>query len=164
MTKMLADGNIKWTFVPTANGIANIALPTVAELTAGGILDLEWFITADGLGTSVDEAVVALPVLAEDFDAEGPGRNKYGFDLTMYRHLEEASDKAWTTCKKATVGFGVKREGLPVATAYQAGQRVKVYPIIFGERKDLPTEANGGVKFVSHVYVSSRPNLDAVVA
>lgn len=160
MTKMLADGNVKLTYVVT---IANIAAPDASsELTAGSSVALECLTTADGLNISVDEAVVALPALCETFDAEAPGRAKYSIDLTCFRHVETVSDKAWTTLLRNTSGFLVIRYGVPYSGAYAAADKLLVFPVTFGERKPLPTEANGGVKFSSHAYVTSQPNLDAV--
>lgn len=161
MTKMLADGNVKVTYVLS---IANMAAPDVSsELTAGSSVDLECLITADGLNISVDEAVVALPALCETFDAENPGRAKYAVDLTCFRHIETASDKAWTTLVRGLTGFLVIRYGIPVTTAYVASQKIDlILPVTFGQRKPLPTVANDGIKFSSHAYVSSAPQYDAV--
>jgi hypothetical protein len=160
MAKMLADGNVKVTFVVT---IANIAAPDVsAELSAGSSVALECLITADGFNISVDEAVVSLPALCETFDAESPGRAKYAIDLTCFRHIATVDDKAWTTLLRGLSGFLVVRYGVAVTTAYAAADKLIVFPVTFGERKPLPTEANGGVKFSSHAYVTSQPQLDAV--
>lgn len=160
MAKMLADGNVKVTYVVT---IANLAAPDVsAELTAGSSVALECLITADGFNISVDEAVVSLPALCETFDAESPGRAKYAIDLTCFRHIATVDDKAWTTLLRGLSGFLVVRYGVAVTTAYNTGDKLLVFPVTFGERKPLPTEANGGVKFSSHAYVTSQPQLDAV--
>lgn len=160
MTKMLADGNVKVTYMLAC---ANIAAPDVSsELLAGSSLDLECLITADGLNISVDEAVVALPALCETFDAESPGRAKYAIDLTCFRHVETVQDKAWTTLVRGLPGFLAIRYGVAVTTAWTAGDKALVFPVTFGQRKPLPTEANGGIKFASHAYVTSQPNLDAV--
>lgn len=161
MTKMLADGNVKVTFVVS---MANIASPDASsELLAGSSLDLECLITADGLSISVDEAVVALPALCETFDAESPGRAKYAIDLTCFRHVATVDDKAWTTLVRGLSGFLAIRYGVAVTTPWAAADKALVFPVTFGQRKPLPTEANGGVKFSSHAYVTSQPNLDAVV-
>lgn len=159
MAKMLADGNVKATLVLS---IANIAAPTTAALNGG--VDLECLITADGLSVSVDEAVVALPALCETFDAQSPGRATYAIDLTMYRHIATVDDVAWTTLLRGLNGFLVLRYGVDVDTAYTAAQKVLVFPGTAGERKPNPTTANGGVTFGSRWYVSSQPELDAVVA
>lgn len=160
MTKMLADGNTKVAYVAS---IANIQAPDVSsELTAGSTLVLENLITADGFNVSVDEAVVALPALADTFDAESPGRAKYAIDLTFYRHLATVDDKAWVSIVRNLSGFLVVRYGVAVTTAFNTGDKLLVFPVTFGERKPLPTEANGGVKFTSHAYVTSQPAFDAV--
>lgn len=158
MAKMLADGNVKATFVIA---IPNIAAPVAATLNAG--VDLECLITADGLSVSVDEAVVALPALCETFDAESPGRAKYAIDLTMYRHILTVDDVAWTTMIRGLTGFLVLRYGVDVDTAYTAADKVLVFPGTSGERKPNPTTANGGVTFGSRWYVSTQPELDGVV-
>jgi hypothetical protein len=161
MAKMLADGNVKVTYVPT---IVNIAAPDASsELEAGSALDLECFITADGLSISVDEAVVSLPALCETFNAESPGRATYAIDLTFYRHLASVDDSAWNTIKRLVSGYLAIRYGTAATTAWTAADRALVFPVTFGERKPQPTEANGGVTFQNRAYVSSQPHLDAVV-
>jgi len=159
MAKMLADGNVKATFVVS---IADIAAPTATALNGG--VDLECLITADGLSVSVDEAVVALPALCETFDAQSPGRATYAIDLTLYRHIATVDDVAWTTLLRGLTGFLVLRYGIDVDTNYTAAQKCLVFPGVAGERKPNPTTANGGVTFGSRWYVSSQPNLDAIVA
>jgi hypothetical protein len=158
MAKMLADGNVKATFVVS---IPDIGSPVAATLNAG--VDLECLITADGLSVSVDEAVVALPALCETFDAESPGRAKYAIDLTMYRHVATVDDIGWTTMIRGLTGFLVLRYGVDVDTAYTAADKVLVFPGTAGERKPNPTTANGGVTFGSTWYVSTQPELDGVV-
>ena len=158
MAKMLADGNVKATFVLA---IPDISAPVAATLNAG--VDLECLITADGLSISVDEAVVALPALCETFDAESPGRAKYAIDLTMYRHVATVDDVAWTTMIRGLAGFLVIRYGVDVNTSYAAADKVLVFPGTAGERKPNPTTANGGVTFGSRWYVGTQPELDGVV-
>ena len=162
MAKMLADGNVKATLVLT---IADIDAPKAAtELEAAGSLDLECLITADGLNISVDEAVVSLPALCETFDAESPGRAKYSIDLTCFRHVATVDDKAWTTLIRGLEAHLVIRYGTSASIAYAAADKLLVFPVTFGERKPNPTEANGGVTFSTHAYVTSQPSLDAVAA
>lgn len=160
MTKMLADGNVKVAYVAS---IANIQAPDVSsELTAGSTLALECLITADGFNISVDEAVVSLPALCETTDTEAPGRAKYAVDMTYFRHNETVQDKAWTTMVRLLTGFLVVRYGIASTTPFAAGDKLLVFPGQHGERKPLPTEANGGIKFAGRWYVSSTPALDAV--
>lgn len=162
MADMLADGAVKVTFVPS---ITNKAAPTVAELTAGTAVDLECLITADGLDISVDEQVVAIPKLCETFDAQSPGRATYGVTLTCVRKDVDAEDVAWDTLVRKASGFLVIRYGTPATTDYVAAQKnLAVFPVTFGERRMLKPEANGAIQFQSQAYVTSQPELDAVVA
>lgn len=161
MTKMLADGNVKVTYAPT---IVDIAAPKAAtELVAASALDLQCLITADGLNISADEAVVSLPQLCDTIDAEGPGRAKYGIDLTFYRHVATVDDKAWETLDRLLEGFLAIRYGIAHDTAWAAADKALVFKGTFGALKPLPTEANGGVKFSSHFYVDA-VDLKAVCA
>lgn len=159
MADMLNDGNIKVTFVPS---VANAAAPTTAELAAGTAL--ECLITADGLDIKVDEDTVSIPKLCETSNSEAPGRATYGFTLTLMRKTVTIEDVAWTTLLRGTSGFLVIRYGLAYTTAYAAAQKAQVFPGTAGERRPQKPEANGGTMFQSQWYVTSKPNLDAVIA
>ncbi len=159
MADMLNDGNIKVTYVAT---IANIAAPTVAELTGG--VDLECLITADGLEPSVDEEKVSISKLCETMNAEAPGRATYGLGLTMVRKDVALEDVAWTTLLRGTAGYLVFRYGVDADDAYAAADDVQVWPGKFGERRPQKPEANGATLFMSQFYVSAAPDMDAVVA
>jgi hypothetical protein len=159
MADMLNDGQIKCVFVPS---IANIAAPTTAELAAGTAL--ECLITADGLDIKVGEATVSIPKLCETSVSEAPGRTTYGMTLTMVRKTVTVEDVAWTVLLRGTTGYLVLRYGVPYATAFAAAQKVQVFPGKAGERQPQKPEQNGATKFMSQWFVSSQPNLDAVVA
>jgi hypothetical protein len=159
MADMLADGNVKVTYVPT---IANKSAPTVAELTAG--TDLQCLITADGLAISVNEDVVSIPKLCETSNSEAPGRATFQITLTCVRQEATADDVAWTTLLRKTSGYLVIRYGDTHDTAYAASQEVLVFPGASGERRPNAVEANGAVTFDSQWYVNAQPDLDAVVA
>lgn len=159
MADMITDGNIKVTFVPS---VANIAAPTVAELTAG--TTLECLITADGADVSVSEDVISIPKLCETSNSEAPGRTTYKITLTIVRKDNPTEDVAWTTLLRKTAGFLVFRYGPPVTTAYATTQSVQVFPGTFGERMPQKPAANAAVTFQSMFYSSAVPDLDAVVA
>lgn len=153
MTKMLADGNVKVTYVPS---LADITAPDVStELTGGSAVDLQCVITADGWNVSTDEGVVALPALCDVTDSEAPGRVKYGVDLTFYRHVLAADDIAWQLIDRLLAGCLVVRYGHPHDTAWAADDDAQVLQGQFGALKPLPTEANGGVKFSCKFYVDA---------
>ncbi len=159
MADMLNDGNIRVSYVPS---IADIAAPTVTELTAGTAL--ECLLTADGLKPSSDEDTVAVPKLCQTINAKAPGRTTYGFDLTFVRQDDPTDDVAWTTLLRGTEGYLVIRYGLAHGTAWTAAQKVEVYPGKVGERRPQQPEANGATTFMSTWYVSDQPELDGVVA
>lgn len=159
MADMLVDGATKVTYVPA---IANIAAPTVAELTAG--TDLECLTTADGLSQTVNEDVVSIPKLCEILNAESPGRVNFQIVLTLVRQDADVDDVAWTTLIRKTAGFLVIRDGVDYQTAYAAGDKVQVFPGAAGERRPNAREANGAVTFNSQWYVNKQYDLDAVVA
>lgn len=159
MADMLNDGNIRLTYAPA---VANIAAPTVAELTAG--TDLECLVTADGLSISVDEEVTSIPKLCETSNSQAPGRATYGVTLTLVRQDVEAEDVGWTTLTRGTSGYLVMRYGVAHDQAWAAGDKVQVFPVKFGERRPQQPEANGATLFQSQAYVGKQPALDGVVA
>lgn len=159
MADMLADGNIKVTYVPE---IDDISAPTVDELSSG--TDLECLITGDGFAPTVNEEVVSIPKLCETINAEAPGRATHQIVLTMVRQTDEADDVAWTTLLRNTAGYLVVRYGIPHDTEYAEGDQVQVFPGTAGERRPQAPEANGAIQFQSQWYVSAQPDLDAEVA
>ncbi|GAB3376219.1 phage tail tube protein [Amycolatopsis echigonensis] len=159
MADMLSDGNNKVTFVPV---LANIAAPTVAELTGG--TSLECLIMADGLDISTDEAAITASKLCDTIDAEQPGRAKTTIKLTCVRKDVPAEDIAWTLLQRGLTGYLAVRRGIPVATGYATGQKVEVYPVKAGVRRPVKPEANGVEKFESQLYNTAASNLDAAVA
>ncbi|MEU6710006.1 hypothetical protein ABZ897_00890 [Nonomuraea sp. NPDC046802] len=144
--------------------IASISAPTVAELTAVGIVELENTLTDDGLNIEFDEGTIAGPTLASTQDFENPGRSKANIELTGYRDNVTANDRMWTVMVRGTVGYLVVRRGLVVATAYAAGQHVEVYGVTCGERRKLAPERESQEKFSIKLFASSTYNIDATVA
>lgn len=162
MTDMLADGAVKVTYAPV---VANIAAPKAAdELNDTSAMQLECLITADGLEVSVDESVVSVPKLCETFDAESPGRAKYGITLTFVRQVDAVDDKAWEGLPRGTAGKLVIRYGVDADTPYAALQQAMVFPGRFGEQRPMKTEKDGAVLFQQQFYVGAQPDLHAVVA
>lgn len=161
MGQILTDGNTKATFVPA---IASITAPTVAELTAVGIVALENTLTDDGLKIDFDEGTISGPTLASTQDFENPGRSKANIELTGYRDSVTGNDRMWSVMVRGTVGYLVVRRGIVVATAYAASQKVEVYGVTCGERKKLAPERESQEKFAIKLYASSSYEIDATVA
>ncbi len=161
MAQMLADGAAKVTWVLA---VTNIAAPTVAELTAVGNVDLECFITADGLNLSADEGTVDNAVLCDTTDYELPGRSKWNLELTMQRHLAVADDKPYQAIKRGSNAFVVIRYGLPYTTAYAAAQSVLTFTATAGLQRPLPIERETVIRFTQKIFTSGPSDADAAVA
>jgi hypothetical protein len=161
MADLLADGNIKVTWAPA---IANIAAPTVAELTAGSAVDLENVITLDGLDIKGETASVDNTALASVDDTEEPGRVSYNVELTVKRKDILAEDKGWNTLTDRALGNLVVRRNVPAATAWAVGQPCEVYPSRCGRPIMEPPEKNSAQKFKVKLFNNTRSNDRATVA
>lgn len=136
--KRLSDGNTKATFVPS---VALLSGPTVAELTAVGIVACETVITASGLKISIDQGAVTGDTLASTQTFEGPGRTKAQIELEFFRDDTSIYDRMWSVMTNGTPGYWVVRRGISYATAYAAGQKIAIYTVTCGEPSELAPEA-----------------------
>jgi hypothetical protein len=131
---MLLDGNLKVSFVPA---VANIAAPTVAELTAG--VGLEERLTPDGLNISFDTSMIDNSALNSTYDTEQVGRSKVTTTLKYKAGAVGTSDDVRDALTFRAVGFLVVRRGVDAATAWAAAQEVEVYPSQCGRpNPDVP--------------------------
>jgi len=162
MARLLCDGYTKVTWVPA---IASIAAPKAAtELLAAGSVDLQSFITPDGVNLGNSEATIDASVLASTAEYEKPGRYKITMDFTMQRDGTPASDTAWTTMVRNTGGFIVIRRSALESVAYAAADVVEVYTVTVGKRMMNKPAKNSLATFVVHLYASGPDNDAAVVA
>lgn len=138
-TDLLADGFVKVTWVPT---IADISNPTVAELTGGGAVDLQWYITKDGLDLKPDTAAVDNTALASTEETSDAGMSSYTNAITFKRKANTVDDIAYNTLTDRAVGNLVVRRNLPESTAYAATQEVEVYPSRCGRPEIMAPEKN----------------------
>jgi hypothetical protein len=72
-----AEGNLKVAYVPT---IANLATPTVVEVTAAGALDISFFLTAGNFKPSGEQARGDDRRVGSKQTFEVLGREKSSFD------------------------------------------------------------------------------------
>lgn len=161
MADLLADGNIKVTWAPA---VANVAAPTVAELTAGSAVDLECLITLDGLDIKGDTASVDNTALCSTDDTEEPGRVSYNIELTVKRKDNTGEDKGWNTLTDRALGYLVVRRNVAATTAWTAGQPCEVYPSRCGRPIMDAPEKNSAQKFKVKLFNNSRSNDRATVA
>lgn len=162
MADLLADGNIKVTWVPGA--LANIDAPTVAELTGASAVDLECHITLDGLDIKGETASVDNTALCSTDDTEEPGRVSYTIDITAKRKDSPSEDLAWNTLTDRALGNLVVRRTLPATTAWAANQPCEVYPGRCGRPIMDAPEKNTAQTFKVKVFNNAKASDRAVVA
>jgi hypothetical protein len=131
---MLLDGNLRASWVPT---IANIAAPTVAELTAG--VALEERLTPDGLNIGFDTSMIDNSALNSTYDTEQVGRSKVTTTLKYKAGAVGTTDTVRDALTFRAVGYLVVRRGIAASTAFVAAQKVEVYPSQCGRpNPDVP--------------------------
>jgi hypothetical protein len=156
---LLGDGNVKATFCLT---IADVSSPTATECNAG--VDLQEYITKDGLGISPEQAAVDNTALASRDETEDAGTVKYSIELTVKRKEVALEDVGWNTLVDRQLGYLVVRRNLPHETAYAAGQSVEVYPVRCGRPNMQPPELNAAQRFISKLFNHTTADTDALVA
>jgi hypothetical protein len=121
MADLLSDGNLRVAWVPN---ISNINAPTVAELSAGILM--QGVMKSDGLRTAFDSAEVDNSKLASTYDTAQVGRRSVKPGITYIRQLPRILENVLVY--KATGNLVVRRE-VDQATNWLAGQKVEVYPV-----------------------------------
>jgi hypothetical protein len=159
---LLADGNLKVTWVPGTP--ADISNPTIAELTGGGAVDLQWYLTKDGLAMKPDTAGVDNTALASKEETQDAGMSSFDNSVTFKRKLNSGEDVAYNTLTDGAVGTLVVRRTLPEATAYAATQEVEVYPSRCGRPQLLDPEKNAVQKVTVKLFNYAVGDQRAVVA
>lgn len=147
-----ADGNVKVVWVPT---LADPTAPTVAELTAAGVVDVSCYLTADGWSPGMDEQVISDDRLCSVQTFEQPGRSSRTLSVKYIENPGSATDnKAYTTFTPGTSGFLVQRRGKPFDTAFAAADVVDVWPATTGKYDPQPPEANSVLKVAQKMFIT----------
>jgi len=160
-------------FAVGATAVANIAAPTVAEITAA--VRLTPYMTRNGLKRPQSGNTVDVADASSLFNKTGPGT--YGGDALEYtghRDSKGSDDDAWTTLPRGTIGFWIitdwgwaQAAGTGLGTSGGTptiGDRCEVWPGTIISREPADTGENESNKFVARSAVTDEPNLDAVVA
>jgi hypothetical protein len=163
---IIADGMTRVAWVPT---IANIALPTVAELNAGILLTDK--LTPAGLKNFLaDTADVDNSSMASTYDTVDNGRDSFK-NTTLELKKQDGTDTIYTTLVKNAVGNIVVRRDIAQATAWTTGQgnggtngTLAVFPAKCARRRRLDPTKNEVTKYEVPVKIYNPPNEDAVVA
>lgn len=160
MADVLADGNTRVAFV---SAIASQASPTTTELNLGTLLQSN--ITADGLiGYEATTAEVDTTSLASTFDTKTIGRDSFSGTMLRLKKQTYGSDTVFTLLARGTAGYIVIRRGVTETTAWTSTQSVEVYPVICGQRKMLPPEANSIQRYEVPTPITAAPSLTATIA
>lgn len=147
MPKMLAQANRKLLWVPD-NGILDVSSPTIAELTAPGVVDLSCLVTRANftLGSTGDEAI-SDAALCADGNSSVPGFTNYESAMDFFRWTTDPEDQAWNLFTgKGIEGFLAQRIG-NVRTYDEPitlGDELGIYGVITGTPQSLPVPDNGG--------------------
>jgi hypothetical protein len=130
-----AEGNLKVAYVPT---IANLATPTIVEVTAAGSLDVSFFITGGNFKPSGEQARGDDRRVGSKQTFEALGREKSTIDDLIYIADPQAAaavagNKAMELFQPGVGGYFVVRYGLDAETVdFVAAQKVDIWPIVFG--------------------------------
>lgn len=159
MADITVDGKTRVAYVAA---IASKSAPTVAELNAGILL--QETMTADGLvGFEATTADVTTTSLGSEFETLTVGTDS--FSGTMLRlKKQDGTDTIYDTLVKGVVGYIVVRRYVAQATAWTAGQKVNVYPVICGRERELPPESNTVARYEVPTKINVEPVLRATVA
>lgn len=159
MSDIIADGRTRAAWVTT---IANIAAPTVAELTAGILL--QETLTPAGLqGLQPETAKIDASSLASRITLQRNGRA--GIDGAMLEFKkQDGTDTIYDTLLFGVTGYLVVRTSILEDVAWAAGQKVRVYPMECGEVAHVDIEENTLERYQIPLTLTGAWDLRAVVA
>jgi hypothetical protein len=144
---VVSDGNILTLWVPNG-GIADPDNPTVAELTAGTVLDMTGYFTDTGWNPNVSEDEATDNRLNSRDNYGKPGRRKVQMPLA-----EPTEDEAALTLEPGSLGYFVDRRGVPDDQDVAAGDIVTVFPVTLGVQSDSQLTANTPQTIMQQAYL-----------
>jgi hypothetical protein len=156
---IVVDGFTRVAYVPT---IASQIAPTTTELNAGILL--QSVMTPDGLtGFEPTTADVDNSALNSTFDTKTIGRDSFSGTKLIFKK-QSGTDTVYNTLTRGTAGYIVVRRYIDNATAWASSQVVEVYPVIFGQTRNLAPTANTVTKWEVDTKITSSPSIRAAVA
>lgn len=157
-------------FCPT---VADLAAPTIAEITAG--TDLTKQMLPDGLDTPLTGNVIDASDASSLFNKQALG--SYGGDAVQFQfHLDSrpADNVAWTALSRETAGVLVVSRwgwgqdtdtGLGTASGTPtAADKCETYPVTVSTRAPSATADGQTNRATASLAVTDEPEQDAVVA
>lgn len=159
MPDIIGDGKERWDYVPS---IANIAAPTTTELNAG--IRISQWMTKDGAtGFQVETADAPTSSIESTFDTSTNGRRTFNNPRIRLKK-QSGTDTAYDTLLPDLAGYLTRRRSLAAATAFASAQKIRVYPVVFGEASDVDRDDNMPELYDIPVKMTAQPNLRAAVA
>ena len=159
MADIVVDGFTRVYFV---SAIANQAAPTTTELNAG--ISLASVMTPDGLtGFEPTTADVDNSALNSTFDTKTIGRDSFSGTKLIFKK-QSGTDTVYNTLTRGTTGFIVVRRYLAESTAWASTQVIEVYPVIFGQTRNLAPTANTVTKWEVDTKITTSPTIRGAVA
>lgn len=148
---VVTDGTGLVLFVPA---IADVQNPTVAELTATGVVKITYSLTPDGFSHETTVATSTTGRFTLEQALENEGKITDAVEVTYVTTEDDNVDVARVALARGTVGFLVKRIAIPNGTAVAAGQIVTVLPIRAGLQRDVAPAENEEWKVVQKLLVT----------
>ena len=160
-----ADGNVAVWLVPA---IADTSAPKMTELAAGSIVDISCYLTSDGYTASLDEQVISDERLCSTQTYENKGRSQRTLEVKYIDNTnspqEAEYNKAKATLVPGAAQYIVVRRGKAFDTAVATGYKVTISPIVPGEYREEPPEANSVLKISQKLFITGKTESSVAVA
>ncbi|GIF08655.1 phage tail tube protein [Actinoplanes siamensis] len=157
---IIGDGKEAWFYVP-AGGVANIAAPTVLEITSG--IRISQWMTIDGAtGFAPETAAAATSGIEDRTDTSIPGRVTFSNMMFRFR-AQQGTDVARATLTYDTRGFVYRRKSILATTPVSAGQKMRGFYVAFGEQVDMDYEQNMPERWQVPLFPAGTQNVLATV-
>lgn len=151
MGRFTRKGLSKISFVPT---IAVLATPTMAEITAGTVLDTQM---AEMTGFTFANSVIKTPDLSTTFVSQIPGEDEAD-DSGFTFYDDDAAELIRDALVKGADGFIVLMPYGQTAT-----KRCEVWPVTSTGFNDVWTVANEAAKAMAQMSITAPPNQNATI-
>lgn len=158
-----SDGNVATWLVPA---IADTTAPTLAELTAGTVVDISCYLSPDGFALTVDQATITDERLCTTQVFGKPGRKTYTLALTGIDNTNsdnEDDNDLVDALDEGVAQYLVRRRGLPFDDEIDVGQKVTVIPFEAGVKQDVPPEANSTIRSTWTCFVTGEVQTEVAV-
>lgn len=165
MTRKIGAGNFELFFAPFGH-FANDQAPTVAELNDAAVIELTDFLTDGGVATPLDGSIVDSADMGSRFNKTALGTfGGQPIVLQFYRDFPAASDTAWTTLPRDTLGYYVlSRAGLATPGTFAVSDEIESWPLEVASRNPVDVARNEMQQFTTENAIPDVPLEDFVVA